>query len=156
MTRQVDHSALRTNQAFIIGGLLFAFILNIPTVVGFVAIVLTVGTIFPQAALFKRVYNHVLQPTGLVKEDVKHDNPEPHRFSQGLGGIFTLLSTILLFANLPTLGWVAAWLVIALASLNLFAGFCAGCFLYYQLSQRNVPGFTVKPLHQVADQVVQS
>lgn len=141
---QVDHSALRVNQAFIIVFLLLAFILNAALVVAFVSAVMLVGTVFPQAGLFKRIYQHLLKPQGWVKPDVQADDPAPHRFAQGLGGVFTLASTLALLGNLTLLGWGLAWLVIGLAALNLFAGFCAGCFVYYQLGKRNIPGFKVR------------
>jgi hypothetical protein len=80
----------------------------------------------------------------LVRPDVLEDNPEPHRFAQGLGGVVLLVGVLALFAGLPVLGWGLVWLVIALAALNLFAGFCAGCAVYYWLNRLNVPGF-VKP-----------
>ena len=43
--------------------------------------------------------------------------------------------------GLSLLGWALAWLVIGLAALNLFAGFCAGCAVYYWLNRLQVPGF---------------
>jgi hypothetical protein len=43
------------------------------------------------------------------------------------------------------LGWSLVWLVIALAALNLFAGFCVGCAVYYWLARLNVPGFAQHP-----------
>jgi ABC-type xylose transport system permease subunit len=42
-------------------------------------------------------------------------------------------------------GWVLAWVVIVLASLNLFLGFCAGCAVYYWLNRIRVPGFSKTP-----------
>jgi molybdopterin converting factor small subunit len=147
--RKVDHSALRTNQAFIIALLLIAFIANLWPLVAFVSVVMLIGTIWPGAGLFKRIYRHILKPAGIVKPDVIPDNPEPHLFAQGLGGVFTIASTIALLLNLPILGWTLAWLVIALAALNLFLGFCAGCFVYYQLNRRGIPGFSVSPLADV-------
>jgi hypothetical protein len=144
--RKVDHSALRTNQTFIIGLLLIAFVGNWWPLVGFVAVVMIVGTLRPDAALFMRFYRHVLRPLRLVGPDVIPDNPEPHRFAQGLGGAFTLGATVALALGLPLMGWALAWLVIALASLNLFLGFCAGCFAYYQLNRLGVPGFAAMPV----------
>src|ERR1700730_9075028 len=67
--RKVDHSALRTNQAFIIGLVIFAFVLNVWWLVAFVAAVMLVGTVFPSAGLFKAVYFSALKPAGLVKPD---------------------------------------------------------------------------------------
>jgi hypothetical protein len=129
----VDHAALRVNQSFIIGLLALAFVLDWLWLVGFVALVMLVGTAVPQAALFKRIYRHVLRPAGLVKPDPVQDDPAPHRFAQGMGGVVVLLATLALWLGLPLVGWVLAGIVIFLAALNLFIGFCAGCFVYYQL-----------------------
>lgn len=139
--RQVDHSALRTNQAFIIGLLSLAFVLDTPLLVAFVSAVMIIGTIWPNAGLFKRIYRHVLLPARIVRPDVIPDNPEPHLFAQGLGGAFTALSTLALLAGVTGIGWALAWLVIVLAGLNLFAGWCAGCTIYYWLNRLGVPGF---------------
>jgi hypothetical protein len=147
MTRKVDHSAIRINQSFIISLLILAFVVDTAILVGFVSVVLIAGTFFPQAALFKQVYKQVLKPRGIVEPDVIEDNPEPHNFSQGLGGLFTGASVIALISGVATVGWVLSGIVVVLASLNLFAGFCAGCFVYYQLSKHNVPGFEHQPVH---------
>jgi uncharacterized membrane protein HdeD (DUF308 family) len=136
--RRVDHSALRTNQAFIISLLVLAFVLNVWWLVAFVSAVMIVGTIFPSAGLFKTIYFMVLKPA---------NNPEPHLFAQGLGGIFTLLATIALVSGASTIGWILSWIVVALAALNLFAGICVGCIMYYQLNRLGVPGFTRAPIH---------
>lgn len=144
--RQVDHSALRTNQAFIIGLLILGFVLDAPVLVVFVAAVMLVGTVFPAAGLFKRIYQHVLKPSGLVRSDVKLDNPEPHLFAQGVGGIVLLVATLLFAAGATTIAWVLSGVVVALAALNLFAGICVGCLMYYQLNRFGVPGFVHAPL----------
>jgi hypothetical protein len=143
---RVDYSALRTNQGFIIALLLVAFIVYLWWLVAFVALVMIVGTIFTGAGLFKRIYRHILKPSGLVQPDVVSDNPEPHNFSQGLGGAFLAGSTAALLLSAPVVGWVLAWIVIALAALNLFGGFCVGCFAYYQLNKLGTPGFGRAPL----------
>jgi hypothetical protein len=44
-------------------------------------------------------------------------------------------SSALLVLNAATVGWTLAWIVIVLAAVNLFFGFCAGCFVYYQLDR---------------------
>jgi len=73
------------------------------------------------------------------------DNPEPHRFSQGLGGVFMLAGSLALWAGYAALGWGLVWLVAALAALNAFGGFCVGCALYYWLGRLSVPGFHKSP-----------
>lgn len=144
--RKVDQSALKVNQAAIIACLLLAFLLDAVWLVALVAAVMLLGTAVPDWSLFKRLYQHMLKPAGLIKPQVIEDNPEPHRFSQGLGGFFVALATIALLNGLSVVGWGSAWLVIVLAALNLFLGFCAGCFMYYQLNKLGVPGFRVKPI----------
>jgi len=103
--------------------------------------VMLIGTIVPKAALFKAVYRYVLKPVRIARPDVRLDNPEPHRFAQGVGGIVLLPATIAFALNAPVLGWGLAWLVVALAALNLFAGICVGCMMYYWLNRLGVPGF---------------
>jgi membrane protein DedA with SNARE-associated domain len=49
-----------------------------------------------------------------------------------------VLSTAALLLGLPLLGWALAGIVVALAAINLFLGFCLGCFIYYQLGRRGV------------------
>lgn len=138
--RKVDHSQIRTNQAFTIGLLILAFVLNLPALTGFVGIVLLISAAVPALGLFSRVYRHVLRPTGLVRPDVIPDNPEPHRFAQFVGGILVTASAFLLAAGLSG-GWALAGVVVVLASLNLFAGWCAGCMMYYWFNRLGIPGF---------------
>jgi hypothetical protein len=132
---QVDRTALRVNQAFIIGFLALAFLLDQPWLVAFVFAVMAIGTAFPQAALFQRIYRDVLRPAGLLKPDVQQEEAAPHRFAQGMGAAVLLIATLALFAGAAPLGWGLAFVVIALAAVNLFFGFCAGCFVYFQLQR---------------------
>ena len=138
--RQVDHSQIRTNQAFTIGLLILAFVVDRPALVGFVGIVMLISAIVPPLGLFSRVYRHVLRPAGLVQPDVIVDNPEPHRFAQLVGGTLVTAGAGLLAAGLSG-GWIAIGIVVALASLNLFAGWCAGCTMYYWFNRLGIPGF---------------
>ncbi|MFO7661383.1 MAG: DUF4395 domain-containing protein [Chloroflexota bacterium] len=146
--RKVDQSTLRVNQAFIIALLVLAFILNSVGLVVLVAAVMLAGTAVPSLSLFKRVYQHVLRPAGIVKPNVIIDNPEPHRFAQGFGGVVLLGAILALAAGQFVLGWGLVGLVIVLAALNLFLGFCAGCFVYYQMNKLGIPGFTRSPIEQ--------
>lgn len=134
----VDHSALRVNQASIILFLALAFLLNQPWLVVFVAAVMWVGTLLPGAGLFKLAYQHVLKPLRVVRPAPKADDPRPHLFAQGVGALVLAFSSAALLAGLPLLGWALAGLVATLAAVNLFLGFCVGCFLYYQLARRGI------------------
>jgi hypothetical protein len=149
--RKVDQNALRVNQAFIIFFLLLAYIADSPALVVFIAAVMLIGAAVPDLRLFVLIYRHLLLPTGLIRPDVYEDNPEPHRFAMLLGGIFSGAAAIcLLVLEAISLGWALAILVVVLAALNLFLGFCAGCFVYYQLNKLGVPGFDRAPIQRTS------
>ena len=136
MTKKVDTTAIKFNQASIITFTLLGFLLNQPYLVLFVALVMAVGTIWPQAALFKLIYLKLLKPANILKAHIINDDPAPHQFAQGVGALFLLAgSSALLAFNQVVLGWTLAWIVIVLAAVNLLFSFCAGCFVYYQLDR---------------------
>jgi uncharacterized membrane protein YhaH (DUF805 family) len=130
-----DRTALRVNQAAIIALLVLAFLLDLPWLAALVAAVMALGTVTPQLALFQRLYRDALRPAGLVRPDLHEEDPAPHRFAQGMGAAVLLLATLALFAGLPALGWGLALVVVALAAVNLLFGFCAGCFIFFQLQR---------------------
>jgi len=140
---QVDHVAIKVNQAVIIFLNIVAFILNVPWMVGIVAVAMLIGTLV-KAPGFKFIYQ-ILKSAQLIKPDVLQDNPEPHRFAQGFGSFVMLAGTISFLSGAAVIGWSLIWMVTALAALNLFGGFCVGCAVYYWLSRLHVPGFTKKP-----------
>lgn len=142
--QKVDHSALKTNQLTIISINLLAFILNQPMLAVFVALVMGLGSAL-KAPGFGFVYRSILKPRGWMKPDILDDNPEPHLFSQILGFVFMTGGSLALFLGSNGLGWSLVWIVIILASLNAFGGFCVGCAVYYWLAQFKVPGFTKQP-----------
>ncbi len=143
--QKVDHSALKVNQAIIIGLLITAFVVNAPLLVALVSGVMLLGTFLRQPG-FKIVYTSFLKPRGIVKPDVIDDNPQPHVFAQGMGGAVLLIALVAFWLGSAVVAWALTWLVVALAALNLFVGFCAGCFVYYWLNRLRIPGFVAKPL----------
>ena len=142
--QKVDHSALKTNQLFIIALSILAFILNVPILAAFVALVMGIGSALKVPG-FGFVYKYLLKRRGWMGPDVLNDNPEPHRFAQFLGFLFMTGGSLALFSGASVLGWALVWLVVALAALNAFGGFCVGCAVYYWLSRFNLPGFTKHP-----------
>ncbi|GBD28298.1 hypothetical protein HRbin31_00313 [bacterium HR31] len=132
--RRVDHNALRTNQACIVALTVLAFLLDRAWLVGAVALVLLAGTADPRLALFQQAYHRWLKGRW-VKPDEREDDPAPHRFAQGMGGSVLLLASLALWGGYTVLGWLLAWLVVLLAAVNLLFGFCAGCFVFYQLTR---------------------
>ena len=94
---------------------------------------------------FLPIYRAVPVRFGWLRPDPVADHPEPHRFAQTLGGAFLAGASLALLLGAAGLGWGLVWLVIFLAGLNLFAGFCAGCFVYYWFQRAGVPGFHQAP-----------
>jgi hypothetical protein len=141
--KMVDHTALRTNQAFIIAGTLAAFVLNSIWLAAFVGAAMLLGVAFGRPG-FLPAYR-ILSRLGWIQPDRLPDHPEPHRFAQLVGGLFLAFATAALALGQSLIGWSLAWLVIGLAALNLFGGFCLGCAVYYWLSRAGWPGFTQAP-----------
>ncbi len=138
MQQKVDHTALQFNQASIITLLALAFLFDQIWLVALVAAVMLVGTWWPGAGLFKLFYARLLKPAGLLKPNVMIDEAQPHLFAQGVGGIFLMASLLAFAAGSPLIGWVLTGIVIVLAAVNLFLGFCLGCFIYFQLARRGI------------------
>ena len=142
--QKVDHSALKTNQIVIITLNILAFIFNQYWLAAFVAVMMGLGSALKVPG-FGFVYKNLLKPRGWMRPDVLNDNPEPHRFAQFLGFVFMTVGSISLFLGASVLGWSLVWLVVALAALNAFGGFCVGCAVYYWLTRFNLPGFSKQP-----------
>jgi hypothetical protein len=138
--RNVDESAIKVSQALMVLVLLAAFIFNLWPLVALVAAVNVVGTLAPALFLWRLFYLHILKPAGVVKPTVIPDNPEPQ----------ATMSTLFLILGLEVMGWTLTWILILLASVNLFLGFCLGCFTYYQLNRLGVPGFDRAPIKEEA------
>jgi hypothetical protein len=142
--QKVDHAALKANQVTIILLNILAFVTNMPWLAVLVAVAMLTG-VLRKAPGFSFIYKYGLKPLKWVKPDILDDNPEPHRFAQLLGGVFMSVGSGALYLGVPGLGWGLVWLVVALAALNAFGGFCVGCAVYYWLNRLNVLGFTRQP-----------
>jgi hypothetical protein len=113
-----------------------AFLLNLPVLVLITTLVMAWAALFPQANPYRFLYQRLLVPLGLLKPRIVEDDPVPHRFAQGVGAVFLLAASIVLFlTHTPVAGWTLDILVFVLAGINLTTGFCAGCFVYYQLGR---------------------
>jgi hypothetical protein len=138
----VDLNALKFNQLSIITLVLLGFIFNQPLLPAFVAVVLLAGSFYRPIGLFKLLYRYVAVPLNLLKPKISEESPAPHAFAQLLGGVFLTIGSVLLFNGFAVAGWIFAWIVVLLAAANVVFGFCAGCFVYFQLGKLGVPGFS--------------
>ena len=138
-TPRLDAHLGKFSQAstFVLAGL--AFVLFQPIIVLITGLILALSALAPAISPYRLVYRSVLVPLHLLRPKVVEDDPAPHRFAQGVGAVFTLASAlVLLFTHATVLGWTLDLIVFVLAGLNLFVGFCAGCFVYYHLGRLGV------------------
>lgn len=93
-------------------------------------------------APYTALYKYVLVPTKLLKPNTITDDPLPHRFASFIGGVLILIGSILLFFDIPIIGWLFIAIVFTLQNLNLWVNFCMMYSMYYFLNTLGVPGFT--------------
>jgi hypothetical protein len=97
----VDHTAIKAGQAMTMLLLLVAFISDSWQLAAVVAAINILGAFVPSLSLFRLIYQHLLEPSGLLKPQTVADYQAPHRFTQGLSGSVTALSAVLVAASFP-------------------------------------------------------
>ena len=133
---RIDAHLSKFSQACVVALTAIAFILAQPVIVLIAAIMMALAALVPAVSPFRLLYRYVVLPLHLLKPRVVEDDPAPHRFAQGVGAIFLIASTLVLFlAHAAVLGWALDIIVFVLAGINFTVGFCAGCFVYYQLGR---------------------
>ncbi len=135
-TPRVDIHLLKFSQAWVVGLTALAFALQLRWLVVVAALCLAISAIAPGIGPFRLLYRYVVTPLRLLRPRIVEDDPAPHRFAQAVGATFLVAASVaLLFAPGAIIGWALDLVVFALALLNLTVGFCAGCFVYYQLGR---------------------
>ena len=132
-TQLFDRTAVKVNQSAIVLLVIVGFVADQPWLVALLAVILAVGVASPNANLFGVLYRNLLRPQGWLQPDLHSEDPAPHRFAQGVGASFLALSSLAFALGASVVGWGLALMVAVLAAVNLIFGFCAGCFMYFQL-----------------------
>ena len=137
---RVDTHLLKFSQAGTVLLTALAFVLQAPWLVVIAAAALALSALVPAIGPFRLLYRFVAVPTKLLRPRIVEDDPAPHRFAQAVGAVFLIASSVFLYAlpKTPAVGWTLDLIVFVLASLNLTVGFCAGCFVYYQLGRLGI------------------
>jgi len=139
-TQEVDHGAIKSGQLLSIATLAGAFVFARWEPVAVLAVNFLLTSLFFEWGPFAIVYRFLLKPAGLVKPDLRTDNPQPHRFGQAVGAVSAALAATVLYTGHATLGWALVWVLIALTAVS-FMGWCIGCFIYYQINRLGLGGF---------------
>ncbi|GLV54576.1 hypothetical protein KDH_14230 [Dictyobacter sp. S3.2.2.5] len=133
---RVDAHMLKFSQSCVLVLTALSFLFNLPILVLISGLALALSAILPATSPFRLIYRQVIVRAGLLKARMVEDDPAPHRFAQGVGATFLLVASILFFLTSATLaGWILTIIVFVLAAINVFVGFCAGCFVYYYLGR---------------------
>ncbi len=133
---RVDTHLAKFSQACTVVLTALAFLLNQPVIVIVTAVVMAIAALAPNVSPYRLLYRYMVIPLHLLRPRIVEDDPAPHRFAQGVGAVFLIAASILLFLTKATVvGWVLDLIVFVLAGINLTVGFCAGCFVYYHLGR---------------------
>lgn len=133
---RVDAHLVKFSQLWVVVLTGIAFVLQWPPLVIIAAAALAVSAAAPAASPFRLLYRRIAVPTGIVKPRIVEDDPAPHRFAQAVGATFLVAASLVLFlTGAAALDWILDLIVFVLAGINLTVGFCAGCFVYYQLGR---------------------
>jgi hypothetical protein len=133
----IDSRQLQVNQGAIVALVLIGFVIGGgigATLVALTGLSLAAGALAPGSGPFQLLYRRLLRPLGLAP-DVHRGDPSPHRFAAMVGSTLLIAAALLIAAGAAITGWAIAFVVVALALVNLAFGFCAGCFLYLQIAR---------------------
>jgi len=130
---QVDHNAIKFGQVTIVLMVAIAWLFDLVWLVPLLAAVLLANVAWPVWGPIRLAYRSVILPLRIVRSNLVADEPAPHRFAQGVGGVLLVAAAAALYGGVAAVGWALAALVAVLAAVNVLWNFCAGCFLFYQL-----------------------
>ena len=139
VTRGIDPAQIKFTQVLVMA----ASLATIATLQAWPALVMAallgLGLLHPGLHLPALIFRVVIRPLlGLDRRG--GDDPRPHRFAQGLGTIFLGAAGGLALLGAPVAAAALAAMVGTLAALNVFAGFCLGCQLYFIWRRAARPG----------------
>lgn len=140
MNNQVDHAEIKMGQilTIIISSLALALQNQILLMV-LAGIFLLSGTL-RSISPFSLLYRWVINPLGIIKSDYRLDNIQPHKFGQLVGVVTIVLALALMQMGFTLAGWSIVVALTGLTSIS-YAGWCIGCFMYYQLNRLGLGGF---------------
>jgi len=139
-TTQVDHAEIKMGQILTVAISVTALVLQaqMPLIILAVIFLLS-GTARPLSP-FSMLYRWVISPLGIMKSDYRLDNIQPHKFGQLVGVLTVVLALAFMQLGYPVAGWGIVAVLILLTVIS-YAGWCIGCFIYYQLNRFGMGGF---------------
>lgn len=125
-----------TSARIVAGGAVGMSVVYVVTGWGWVLVPLTFGFVArvlsgPRFSPLGRIATQVITPR--LRRDHKLVAGPPKRFAQGIGAVFSLTATVLLILDQPDASRVVVGMLAGAASLEAFAGFCLGCWIFARL-----------------------
>lgn len=126
----IPHAIVRLNRIVIVSAVVLAAALGVPAITTALFVVIGLAACFGRrASLIYRLGMATLRP---APDPVHDEDPRLMRFNNALATVMLGCAQIAFLLRAPVAGWVFAGLC-ALAAAVALAGFCVGCFLFYQL-----------------------
>jgi hypothetical protein len=120
---------VRLNRLTLLFGVIVAYALHAPAITTALFVIVALAASFGRrASLIYRVGTVVLRPD---RNRPDGEDPRLMRFNNTIAASLLGAAQIAFLAHVPIVGWAFAGIV-ALAAAVALAGFCFGCYLYYQ------------------------
>jgi hypothetical protein len=117
------------NRSILLGGVVVALLLQQPLITTTLFLILLPAVLFGQkGSLIFQVGKRVLARQNLRAE---REDRRVQRFNNSIATVLLGLAQLGFLLDAPVAGWIFAAMVAVAAGVAL-AGFCFGCFLYYQ------------------------
>lgn len=139
-TNYVDHAEIKMGQILTIAFTATALVLQNTLPLMILGVVCLLSGTVRMLSPFSMLYRWVIKPGGIMKSDYRLDNIQPHKFGQLVGAVTVVISLVCMQLGYPMVGWGIAVVLIILTVVS-YAGWCIGCFIYYQLNRIGMGGF---------------
>ena len=139
-TTHVDHAEIKMGQILTVAFAIAALVLQDTLPLMLLGAVFLLSGSVRMLSPFSMLYRWVINPGGIMKSDYRLDNIQPHKFGQLVGALTVATSLLFMQLGYPMVGWGIVVVLIILTIIS-YAGWCVGCFLYYQLNRMGVGGF---------------
>ena len=125
----IPEPIVRLNRATILLGAILAYVLHAPLITTAIFVIVALAAAFGRrVSLIYRVGSFVFRTPF---NPAQGEDPSLMRFNNALAAIILGAAQIAFVAHAPIIAWAFAGLA-ALAAAIALAGFCFGCFLFYQ------------------------
>jgi len=136
----VDHAEIKMGQILTMAISAAALVLQMPMLLAVLGVIFLLSGTVRALSPFSWLYRGVVQPSGIIRSDYRLDNIQPHKFGQLVGALTVVVALGLIQAGYAWAGW-AVVVVLMVLTLVSYAGWCIGCYLYYQLNRLGLGGF---------------